>query len=100
MLILSLATRAAATSRILETLVGAGAGLAGGFVFPPLRVQPAQEAIADLSRDLAGLLDGLATDLEGARTGTAGSRLSRARAFTREIGRIDRTWPNPRRASG
>jgi hypothetical protein len=90
MLILSIATRAAATSRILETLVGAGAGLAGGLVFPPLRVQPAEEAIADLSRDLAGLLDGLATDLEGAGTGTAGSRLSRARAFTREIGRVDR----------
>lgn len=90
MLILSLATRAAATSRILETLVGAGAGLIGGLVFSPLRVQPAEEAMADLSRDLAGLLDALATDLGSAGTGTASSRLSAARALSREIRDVDR----------
>jgi hypothetical protein len=93
MLILSLGTGtgAAATGRIFETLVGAGAGMLGGLVFAPLRVQPAEEAIDDLSRQLATLLDEMAGDLEaGSAETTAGQRLSQARAIGGEIRHVDR----------
>jgi hypothetical protein len=93
MLILSLGTGtgAAATGRIFETLVGAGAGMLGGLVFAPLRVQPAEEAIEDLGRQLATLLDEMAGDLEaGSATTTAGQRLSQARAIGGEIRHVDR----------
>ena len=42
MLIFSVDSQAAATTRITETLVGAAAGLAAGLVFAPMRVQPGQ----------------------------------------------------------
>ncbi len=91
MLILSLDTRTAATSRIVETLIGAGAGLVGGLIFAPLRVQPAEEAIEDLSRDLDLLLDQIAADLTvGPEAQPAEERLSRARAISNEIQRVDR----------
>jgi hypothetical protein len=91
MLILSLGTSAAATGRIFETLVGAGAGMLGGLIFAPLRVQPAEEAIDDLSRQLATLLDEMANDLEtGSAETTAGQRLSQARAIGGEIQHVDR----------
>src|SRR5512146_2344135 len=56
MLIFSSGAHAAATSRITETLVGAAAGLAAGLVMAPIRVQPAREAVGDLSRQMADLL--------------------------------------------
>jgi hypothetical protein len=91
MLILSLGTSAAATGRIFETLVGASAGMLGGLIFAPLRVQPAEEAIDDLSRQLATLLDEMANDLEtGSAETTAGQRLSQARAIGGEIQHVDR----------
>ena len=91
MLILSLDTRTAAVSRIVETLIGAGAGMLGGLIFAPLRVQPAEEAVDDLSRDLAGLLEQISTDLEvGPQAGPADERLERARATSSEIQRVDR----------
>lgn len=91
MLILSVDTRAAATGRITETLVGAAAGMLGGLIFAPLRLQPAEEAIEDLSRQLAMLLDAIAGDLAaGAAAVTAGEHLSQARALGREIQRVDR----------
>jgi hypothetical protein len=93
MLILSLGagTGAAATGRIFETLVGAGAGMLGGLIFAPLRVQPAEEAIDDLSRQLATLLDEMADDLEtGSAETTAGQRLAQARAIGGEIRHVDR----------
>lgn len=55
----------AAGGRIVDTLVGTVAGLAGGLVFAPLRVQPAREAVDELADRLAGLLDGMAGDLTG-----------------------------------
>jgi hypothetical protein len=91
MLILSLGTSAAATGRILETLAGAGAGMLGGLIFAPLRVQPAEDAIDDLSRQLATLLDEMANDLEtGSAETTAGQRLSQARAIGGEVRHVDR----------
>ena len=75
MLIFSVDSHAAATSRITETLVGAAAGLAAGLIFAPLRVQPAKDAIGDLTRQMAD-------------------------AARRDGGRPGRPRPDPRRAAG
>jgi uncharacterized membrane protein YgaE (UPF0421/DUF939 family) len=90
MLIFSVDSHAAASSRITETLVGAAAGLAAGLLFAPLRVQPAKDAIGDLTRQMADLLgemaDGLATTPEARR---AAEWLDRTRALRGEIERLD-----------
>jgi uncharacterized membrane protein YgaE (UPF0421/DUF939 family) len=90
MLIFSVDTHAYATSRITETLVGAAAGLAAGLVFAPLRVQPAKDAIGDLSGQMADLLgamaDGLASNPDPRR---AAEWLDRTRALRGEIERLD-----------
>ena len=90
MLIFSVDTHAAATSRITETLIGAAAGLAAGLVFAPLRVQPAKNAVGDLSRQMADLLaqmaDGLAEVPDPRR---AAEWLDRTRALRGEIERVD-----------
>jgi uncharacterized membrane protein YgaE (UPF0421/DUF939 family) len=91
MLILSsVGSTAAATDRIIETLIGAGAGMLGGLLFAPVRLQPAEEAVDDLSGQLAGLLDQMADDVDaGADGGSSAERLSRARALGGEIQRVD-----------
>ena len=67
----SVGTHAAATGRIVDTLVGAAAGLAGGFVFAGRpRVQPARSAVGRLAGQVAGLLDRMAADLAGDEQGT------------------------------
>jgi gas vesicle protein len=90
MLIFAVDSHAAATSRITETLVGAAAGLAAGLVFAPLRVQPAKDAIGDLSRQMAELLtamaEGLAADPDPRQ---AAEWLDRTRALRGEIERVD-----------
>ena len=90
MLIFSVDSHAAATSRITETLVGAAAGLAAGLIFAPLRVQPAKDAIGDLTRQMAELLgemaDGLAAAPDPRR---AAGWLERTRALRGEIERLD-----------
>ena len=90
MLIFSVDSHAAATSRITETLIGAAAGLAAGLVLAPLRVQPAKDAVGDLSRQMADLLgqmaDGLAEVPDPRR---AAEWLDRTRALRGEIERVD-----------
>jgi uncharacterized membrane protein YgaE (UPF0421/DUF939 family) len=91
MLIFSVNSHAAtASSRIFETLVGAAAGLGAGLLFAPLRVQPAKEAVGELSRQMADLLgqmaDGLAESPDPQR---AAEWLNRTRALRGEIGRVD-----------
>src|SRR6201999_3857192 len=92
MLILSaVGSATAATSRIVETLIGAAAGLIGGLVFTSVRLQPAEEAVDDLSGQLADLLDQIASDIgDGADAGRCAERLDQARAFGGEIERVDR----------
>ena len=64
MLIFSSAgTHIAATGRIVDTLVGTFAGLAGGLAFAKPRVQPAREAVGRLGGQLASLLDRMAGEL-------------------------------------
>ena len=77
MLIFSSAgTHAAATGRVVDTLVGAAAGLAGGLVFAGRpQVQPARSAVGQLAGQVAGLLDRMAADLAG--TGARGHGLTR-----------------------
>jgi uncharacterized membrane protein YgaE (UPF0421/DUF939 family) len=90
MLIFSVDSHAAATSRITETLIGAAAGLAAGLLFAPLRVQPAKEAVGDLSRQMADLLGQMADGLaEGADPKRATEWLERTRALRGEIERVD-----------
>jgi uncharacterized membrane protein YgaE (UPF0421/DUF939 family) len=90
MLIFSVDSHAAATSRITETLIGAAAGLAAGLLFAPLRVQPAKEAVGDLSRQMADLLGQMADGLaEGADPKRATEWLERTRELRGEIERVD-----------
>jgi gas vesicle protein len=83
-------SHAAATSRITETLVGAAAGLAAGLLFAPLRVQPARDAIGELSRQMGDLLGRMADGLaEGPDPRRAAEWLDRTRALRGEIERVD-----------
>jgi uncharacterized membrane protein YgaE (UPF0421/DUF939 family) len=91
MLIFATGSHAAATSRITETLVGAAAGLAAGLVLAPIRVQPAREAVGDLSRQMADLLGRMASGLAEAPPDPrrAAEWLDRTRALRGEIERVD-----------
>ncbi len=90
MLIFSVDSHAAATSRITETLVGAAAGLAAGLIFAPLRVQPAKDAVGELSRQMADLLGQMADGLaEAPDPKHAAEWLDRTRELRGEIERVD-----------
>ena len=91
MLIMSVGTRSAATGRIVETFIGTAAGLVAGFVLTSPRVQPAEEAIEDLCRMMAELLDRTAGGLAAGpvHTATASDWLVQARALGGEIRRVD-----------
>lgn len=87
-------THAAASGRVIDTLIGTVAGLAGGLVFAPLRVQTAREAVADLAGNLASLLDRMSGDLSGdpdPDSDRVGAWLEQARALRSEIERVDDT---------
>jgi hypothetical protein len=92
MLILSaVGSTTAASSRIVETFIGAAAGLIGGLVFTPVRLQPAEDAVDDVSGQLADLLDLIAGDIEeGADAGRSAERLDQARSLGSEIDRVER----------
>jgi uncharacterized membrane protein YgaE (UPF0421/DUF939 family) len=90
MLILSVGSTTAATSRITETLIGAAAGLIAGFILTAPQVEPAEEAIADLARTMADLLEGMAAGLnDGSVNDSVRGWLDRARALGNEIRRVD-----------
>ena len=90
MLIFSVGSQAAASTRIIETLVGAAAGLAAGLLFAPIRVQPAKEAVGELSRQMADLLSQMAEGLaEAPDPRRAAEWLDRTRALRGEIERVD-----------
>ncbi|MBO0825291.1 MAG: hypothetical protein J2P27_15790 [Actinobacteria bacterium] len=90
MLILSVGSRAAATSRITETLIGTAAGLIAGFVLSAPQVEPAEKAVADLAGTMADLLDRMAAGLnDGSINDSARGWLDQARALGGEIRRVD-----------
>jgi fusaric acid resistance family protein len=83
---------AAATGRLVDTLAGTAAGLIGGLIFAPLRVEPARVAVGGLARQVAALLDGMAGDLADALDpAKADGWLTQARALRGEIERVDDT---------
>ncbi|MBO2450627.1 hypothetical protein J4573_26225 [Actinomadura barringtoniae] len=78
------------TERIVETLIGAAAGLLATMLVPSVRVRPAQEAVEDLSDRLAALLDRMAADLsQGPSKGEAEGWLRTTEELFRDIGRTD-----------
>jgi hypothetical protein len=90
MLIFSVDTHAAATARISDTLIGAGAGLAAGLLFAPLAVQPAKEAVGELTERMSGLLGDMSAGLaEVPEPRRAAEWLDGARALRGEVSRLD-----------
>jgi Aromatic acid exporter family member 1 len=80
-----------AVGRVYETLIGAGVGVAvNAIIAPPLYVQPAGDAIAELAERMARFLRGLADQL---RTGwsreVANRWLDEARALAAEVAHAD-----------
>jgi hypothetical protein len=58
--------------------------------FAPVRTQPAEEAVDDLSDQIGGLLDQMAADLAVGRPQEAArARLAQARASTQDVQRVD-----------
>jgi hypothetical protein len=81
----------AAWGRVTETLVGAAVGVAVNLaVAPPLYVEPAGEAIAELAERMAQAADDLAAALRGRWSrAVAEAQLARARALGREVAHAD-----------
>lgn len=83
----------AATGRVVETLVGAVVGIAVNVaIAPPLYIQPAADALGELTAQMASFQRELAGELR-AGWSRAGARrwLDRARDLGREVARVDRT---------
>lgn len=97
-----------ALGRVYETLIGAAVGIAVNFVLaPPLYIQPAGDALAELADAMATFLCGLAAELRAGWSRAAADRwLIAARSLGAEVGRADRalaraeesTHFNPRRS--
>ena len=82
-----------AAGRIYETFIGAGVGiLVNVAIAPPLYLQPAEDAIAELAERIAQFCRDLSTDLRrGWTRGAADRWLDTARALAGEVARADRT---------
>lgn len=81
-----------ATSRVYETLVGAGVGLAtNALIVPPLYLQPAGEALAELAARIEAFMRGHADALRQGWTRADADRwLDAARGLGSEVARADR----------
>jgi uncharacterized membrane protein YgaE (UPF0421/DUF939 family) len=88
MLIFATDSHAAASDRVIETLIGAGAGLAAGLLFAPLRVEPARDAVGELADEMAGLLDQMSADLSSDDLQVE-AWLSRAARLRGDIEKVD-----------
>ena len=83
---------AAATGRVVDTLVGTLAGLLGGLAFASVRVQPARAAVCGLAGRLAALLDRMSADLaDDPEPALVTEWLVEARSLRDEIERVDDT---------
>jgi hypothetical protein len=80
-----------AAGRVYETLIGAGVGVAvSAILAPPLYLQPAGDALAELTERMAGVLRGLAGELRAGWSRAAAHRwLNEARALGAEVARAD-----------
>jgi uncharacterized membrane protein YgaE (UPF0421/DUF939 family) len=81
----------AVLSRVAETFIGAGVGvLVNLLIAPPLYIQPASDAIADLAERMARVTAELAAAVRGPWSrGTAESQLARARELGDDVARAD-----------
>lgn len=85
------ASETGAATRVLETLIGAAAGLTATLLAPSVRVRPAEEAVQHITEQLRALLQDIADGLRGERAeGEAARWQDAAERLAREIGRIDR----------
>ncbi len=84
---------ALAIDRVYETLIGAGVGVAvNAAIAPPLYLQPAGDAIAELTERMARFLRELAGELRSGWSRAAADRwLDAARGLGQEVARADRT---------
>jgi hypothetical protein len=82
----------AAWGRVLETLIGAAVGVVVNLVVaPPLYLEPAGDAIAELAERMAHLTDDVAGALRGSWSrSVAENLLNRARSLGEEVARADR----------
>jgi hypothetical protein len=82
-----------ALERVYETLIGSAVGVLVNLVIaPPLYVQPAGDAIAELADRTADVLRGLAGELRAGWSRPAADRwLDEARALGAEVARADET---------
>lgn len=93
MLVLAVgAEGAAATGRVVETLVGAATGvLFNVLLAPPVGSSGAAAAVEGLAQDMAGLLEGFADDLAGGMSADRASQwLDDARRLSAHVARVDR----------
>jgi hypothetical protein len=83
----------AAVGRVYETLIGAAVGIAvNAVIAPPLYVQPAGDALDELTDRMADFLRGLAAELRAGWSRVAADRwLNEARALGAEVARADQT---------
>ncbi len=94
MLVLAVSnSEALAINRVYETLIGSAVGVLVNLVIaPPLYVQPAGDAIAELADRMAAFLRGLAAQLrEGWSRAAAEQWLAESRALGAEVARVDET---------
>jgi Aromatic acid exporter family member 1 len=82
-----------AAGRVYETLIGAVVGVAVNvLIAPPLYIQPAADAVAELAERMSGFLRELAGALRGGWSREAADHwLDRARELGAEVARADRT---------
>ena len=98
-----------AVGRVYETLIGAAVGICVNFVIaPPLYIQPAGDALAELAEAMEAFVRGLADELRRGWSREAADRwLTAARSLGQEVGRADRALAraeqsaqlNPRRST-
>ncbi|HEX8008595.1 MAG TPA: aromatic acid exporter family protein [Trebonia sp.] len=87
---LILATSSTASQRILDTIIGAAAGLLAGFVLVSPQVETAEDAIQEHCSRMADLLDQMAAGLCGGSVrNEAEGWLRQARGLADEIGQVD-----------
>ena len=94
MLVLAVgASETVAAGRVYETLIGAAVGVAvNAIIAPPLYVQPAGDAVAELAERMAMFLRALADELRAGWSREAADRwLNEARLLGGEVARADRT---------
>ncbi|WP_328595270.1 FUSC family protein [Actinomadura macrotermitis] len=87
---LGAANESAATERVVETLIGAGTGLAASILLPAVRIRPAADALQNLADKLSSLIRTVGRELPADFTPATADNWERtATTLFGEIGRTD-----------